>query len=57
MRGLYSIRVPHFRHFSARSALLSSRGKLSTHSLEIIMTFAILFGVLIFLSFWAAVAR
>lgn len=57
MRGLYSIRVPHFRHFSARSALLSSRGKLSTHSLEIIMTFAILFGVLILLSFWAAVAR
>lgn len=57
MRSLYSIHVPHFQHFSARSAVLSARDKLSAHSIEITMTFAILFGVLILLSFWALVAR
>jgi len=57
MRGLYSIHVPHFQHFSAHRALVSARDKLSAHSIEITMTLAILFGVLIVLSFWAVVAR
>jgi hypothetical protein len=57
MRGLYSIHVPHFQHFSARSAFVSAREKLSAHSIEIISTFAILLGVLIWLTFWAVVAR
>ena len=57
MRGLYSIHVPHFQHFSARSVLFSARGKLRAHSIEITMTFAILLGVLMLLSFWAVVAR
>jgi hypothetical protein len=57
MRGMHSIHVPHFQHFSARSALVSVHDKLSAHSIEIIMTLAILFGVLILLSFWAVVAR
>ena len=57
MRGTHSIHVPHFQHFSARSALVSARDKLSAHSIEIAMTLAILFGVLMLLSFWAVVAR
>jgi len=57
MRGTHSIHVPHFQHFSARSALVSARDKLSAHSIEITMTLAILFGVLMLLSFWAVVAR
>jgi len=57
MRGLYSIHVPHFQHFSARGALVSARDKLSAHSIEIAMTFAILFGVLLLFSFWAVIAR
>jgi hypothetical protein len=57
MRGLYSIHVPHFQHFFTRSALVSARDKLSVHSIEIAMTVAVLFGVLILLSFWAVIAR
>ena len=57
MRNFHSIPVPHFPHFSARSALVSARDLLSTHSIEIAMTFAILFGILILLGFWAVVAR
>ena len=57
MRGFHTIHVPHFQHFSARSALDSAREKLSDHSIEITMALAILFGVLIVLTFWAVVAR
>ena len=57
MRSLYSIHLPHFQHFSAHSALVSVRDKLSAHSIEISLTLVILFGVLIVLSFWAVVAR
>jgi len=54
---IHSIAVPHLPHFSARSALVSARDSLNAHSIEIAMTFAILFGVLILLGFWAVVAR
>jgi len=57
MKGFHTIHVPHFQHFSMRSALDSAREKLSDHSIEITMAFAILFGVLIVLTFWAVVAR
>ena len=57
MRSLHPIHVPHFPHISAHSALVSAQDKLSAHSIEITMTLAILFGVLVLLSFWAAVAR
>jgi hypothetical protein len=45
MRNFNSIDVPHFPHLSARSALISARDSLSNHSIEIAMTFAILFGL------------
>jgi hypothetical protein len=57
MRGFHTIHLPHFQHFSARSVVVSAHEKLSAHSIEITMTFAILLGVLILLSFWAVVAR
>jgi hypothetical protein len=57
MRGWHSIHVPHFQHFSPRSTLVSARDRLSAQGIEITATFAILFGVLMLLSFWAAVAR
>ena len=56
MPHLSSIHVPHLQHFSIRRALVSARDTLSAHSIEIIAAFAILFGVLILLSFWAVVA-
>jgi len=40
MRHVNSIHIPHFQHFSARD-------KLGAHSIEITMTLAILFGLLI----------
>ena len=57
MRHLNSIHIPHFQHFSARSAFVSARDKFSEHSIEITMTLVILFGLLIALTFWAVVAR
>ena len=57
MRGFHTIHVPHFQHFSAHSALVSAREKLSAHSIEIGIALTILFGVLMLLSFWAVVAR
>jgi len=57
MRGFHTPHLPQFQHFSAHSALVSAREKLSEHSIEITMTIAIVFGVLIVLTFWAVVAR
>jgi len=57
MRGFHTIHLPHFQHFSARSALVSAREKLSDHSIEITMALTILFGVLMLLTFWTVVAR
>jgi len=57
MRHVNSIHIPHFQHFSARSAFVSARDKFSEHSIEITMTLAILFGLFIALTFWAVVAR
>jgi len=57
MRGFRTSHLPHFPHFSTHSALVSAREKLSDHSTEITMAIAILFGVLIVLTFWAVVAR
>jgi hypothetical protein len=57
MRGFHTLHLPHVRHFSAHSALISAREKLSDHSIEIMMAIAILCGVLIVLTFWAVVAR
>jgi len=57
MRGFHTIHLPDFQNFSARSALVSAREKLSDHSIEIVMALAILFGVLIISTFWAVVAR
>jgi hypothetical protein len=54
MRGFHT---PQFQHFSAHSAFVSAREKLSEHGIEITMAIAILFGVLIVLTFWAVVAR
>ena len=57
MRGLHTIHLPHFQHFSARSALVSARERLSDYSIEITMALTILFGVLMLLTFWTVVAR
>jgi hypothetical protein len=57
MQRFHSIHVPHFQHFSARTALVSARQMLSDHSIEITMALTILFGVLILLAFWVVVAR
>ena len=57
MRGLHTIHVPHFQHFSARNALVSAREKLSDHSIEITLALTILFGVFMLLTFWTVVAR
>ena len=57
MRGFYTIPLPHFRHFSARSALVSARERLSDYSIEITLALTVLFGVLMLLTFWAVVAR
>lgn len=57
MRGFQTIHLPHFQHFSARSAVLSVREKLSNHGIEITMALTILFGVLMVLTFWAVLAR
>jgi len=57
MRGFHTIHLPHFQHFSARSALVSAHEKLSDYSIEITMALTILFGVLMLLTFWAVVAR
>jgi len=57
MRGLHSIHVAHFPHLSLRNGLLAARDTLSAHSIEITMTLAVLFGILVMLSFWAVVAR
>lgn len=57
MRGFHTIHVPHFQNLSARNALVSARGKLSDHSIEITLALTILFGVLMVLTFWTIVAR
>jgi hypothetical protein len=57
MRGLHTIHLPHFQHFLTRSALASAYEKLIDHSIEITMALAILFGVLMVLTFWAVLAR
>jgi len=57
MRSFHTSHVPHLQHFSAHSALVSAREKLSDHSIEITMAIAILCGVLIALAFWAVIAR
>ena len=57
MRGFHTIHLPHFQHFSARSALVSAREKLTDYSIEISMALTILFGVLMLLTFWAVLAR
>jgi hypothetical protein len=57
MQRFHSIHVPHFQHFFARSTLVSAREKLIDHSTEITMALAIIFGVLMVLTFWAVVAR
>lgn len=48
-----AIHFPHFQHFSIRGALLSVRD----HEIEILMSVAILCGLLIAWTFWAVVAR
>jgi hypothetical protein len=57
MQRFHSIHVPHFRNFSARSALVSARDKLNVHGIEITMTLAILFGLLMLWTFWFVVAH
>jgi len=57
MRPFSFIHIPHFRHFSPHSAAVSVRDKLSANCVEVTMTLAILIGLLIALTFWAAVAR
>ena len=57
MRGFNTIHLPHFQHFSARSAFVSTREKLSDYSIEITLALTVLFGVLMLLTFWAVVAR
>jgi hypothetical protein len=57
MRNFHSIPVPHVPHFPVRSALVWARDSLNVHGIEIAVRFAILFGVLILLGFWAVVAR
>lgn len=53
MPHLNSIHVPHFQQLSVRRALLSARD----HEIEILMTVAMLGGLLIAWTFWAVVAR
>ena len=57
MQRFHSIHVPHFRHFSARSALVSARDQLNAHGIEITMTLAILFGLFMLWTFWSVVAH
>jgi len=57
MRNFHSIPILHVPHFPVRNALVSARDTLNVHGIEIAMIFAILFGVLILLGFWAVVAR
>jgi hypothetical protein len=57
MRGFHTSHPLHFQHVSAHSALASAREKWNDHIIEITMTIAILFGVLIVLTFWAVGAR
>ena len=57
MRGFNTIHLPHFQHFSARSALISARERLSDYSIEITLALTVLFGVLMLLTYWAVVAR
>ena len=57
MQRFHSIHVPHFQHFSARSALVSARDQLNAHGNEITMTLAILFGLFLLWTFWFVVAR
>ena len=57
MQRFHSIHVPHFQHFSARSALVSARDQLNAHGIEITMTLAILFGLVMLWSFWLVVAH
>jgi len=52
-----SIHIPHFQHFSARRAIVLARDQLSEHETEILMTVAILCGLLIAWTFWAVVVR
>ena len=57
MQRFHSIHVPHFQHFSARSALVSARDQLNFHGIEITMTLAILLGFLVLWAFWSVVAQ
>jgi len=57
MQRFHSIHVPHFQHFSARSALVSARDQLNAHGFEIKMTLAILFGLFMLWTFWFVVAH
>ncbi len=57
MQRFHSIHVPHFQHFSARSAYVSARDQLNAHGIEITMTFAILFGLFMLWAFWFVVAH
>jgi hypothetical protein len=57
MQRFHSIHVPHFQHFSARSALLSARDQLSAHCFEITMTLVVLFGLVMLATFWVVVER
>lgn len=56
MQRFYSVHVPRFQHLSARSALVSARDQLNAHGIEITMTLAILFGLLMLWTFWFVVA-
>jgi len=57
MQRFHSIHVPHFQHFSVRSALVSARDQLNAHGIEITMTLAILFGLFMLWTFWFVVAH
>ena len=58
MQRFRSIHVPHFQHFSARSALVSARDQLNAaHGIEVTMTLAILFGLFMLWTFWSVLAH
>lgn len=57
MRLFSSIHVPHFQHFSSRSALGSVRDQLSTNYGVVMITLAILVGLAIAWIYWFGVAQ
>ena len=55
MRLFNSIHVPHFQHFSPRSAIVWVRAQLSANYGMVMITLAILVGLAIALVYWFGV--